>query len=482
MAQPRRKANMNQPIIIQGGMGIGVSGWRLARAVASRGHLGVVSGTAIAHVIAGRLRRGDSDVAEAFEAFPDAAVADNARRLCLRRDMSNPEEWRALPMATIDGPLALVELTMVASFAEIWLAKRGHHGIVGINLLEKIALPTAPTLYGAMLAGVDYVLVGAGIPRAIPGILDRLAEHLPVDVKIPLENSADDDVWSHFNPRTIISMKLAPLTRPAFLAIVASDVLAQSLVRNASGRIDGFIVESPVAGGHNAPPRGGIRVDARGEPVYGPRDVPDMARLRALGVPFWLAGGRASRQALLEAQAAGAVGVQIGTAFAFCHESGIDDSLKRQVLRSVIDGTVDLFTDPRASPTGFPFKIARVPGTVGVDDVYAARMRICDMGYLREAYRRPDGTVGFRCAGEPVTAYVAKGGNIADAAGRKCLCNGLLATVGFAQKRATGAEPAMVTAGDAVRDLRRFIGADGSYDAATVIDDVLTGCLKSEAC
>jgi nitronate monooxygenase len=476
MARPRREANMNKPIIIQGGMGIGVSGWRLARAVSVRGQLGVVSGTAIAHVIAGRLRRGDNDVAEAFDAFPDAAVADNARHLCLRRDVSNPEEWRALPMATIDGPLALVELTMVAAFAEIWLAKRGHHGIVGINLLEKIALPTAPTLYGAMLAGVDYVLVGAGIPRAIPGILDRLAEHLPVDVKIPLETDADDEVWAHFNPRSVIATKLGPLARPSFLAIVASDVLAQSLVRNASGRIDGFIVESPVAGGHNAPPRGGIRVDARGEPVYGPRDVPDLARLRALGVPFWLAGGRASRQALLEAQAAGAVGVQIGTAFAFCRESGIEDALKAQVLRWVIDGGVDVFTDPRASPTGFPFKLARLPGTIGVDDVYAARMRICDMGYLRESYRRPDGTIGFRCAGEPVAAYVAKGGDIGDTAGRKCLCNGLLATVGFAQMRANGAEPAMVTTGDAISDLRRFIGVDGGYDAAAVIDDVLAAC------
>ena len=35
------------PGIIQGGMGIGVSGWRLARAVSSHGQLGVVSGTAV---------------------------------------------------------------------------------------------------------------------------------------------------------------------------------------------------------------------------------------------------------------------------------------------------------------------------------------------------------------------------------------------------------------------------------------------------
>lgn len=466
---------MRLPIIIQGGMGIGVSGWRLARAVSSQGHLGVVSGTAIAHVIAARLREGDQDVGEAFDAYPDASVAARARELCLRRDVLRPEGWRSLPLGTIDGPSSLVELTAVAAFAEVWLAKRGHDGIVGMNLLEKITLPTAPSLYGAMLAGVDCILVGAGIPRAVPGLLDRLAGHQPVDVRVPLGATGDDEAWAHFAPASVNASAEAPLRRPAFFAIVASDVLAQSLVRNASGRIDGFIVEGPTAGGHNAPPRGGLRLDARGEPVYGPRDVPDLARLRSLGVPFWLAGERASAQALKQARDAGATGVQIGTAFAFSRESGIDAGLKRQVLRSVADGSIDIFTDPRASPTGFPFKIARLAGTVGVDDVYAARSRVCDMGYLRDAYRKPDGSIGFRCPGEPETAYVAKGGAPADTVGRKCLCNGLLATVGLPQMRAGGPEPAMVTTGEAVRDLRRFMGDADGYDAAAVLDDVLSG-------
>jgi NAD(P)H-dependent flavin oxidoreductase YrpB (nitropropane dioxygenase family) len=40
------------PVIIQGGMGVAVSSWRLARAVARTGQLGVVSGTALEIVIA----------------------------------------------------------------------------------------------------------------------------------------------------------------------------------------------------------------------------------------------------------------------------------------------------------------------------------------------------------------------------------------------------------------------------------------------
>ena len=39
----------NSPLIIQGGMGAGVSNWRLARAVSEQGQLGVVSGIALAH-------------------------------------------------------------------------------------------------------------------------------------------------------------------------------------------------------------------------------------------------------------------------------------------------------------------------------------------------------------------------------------------------------------------------------------------------
>jgi NAD(P)H-dependent flavin oxidoreductase YrpB (nitropropane dioxygenase family) len=60
------------------------------------------------------------------------------------------------------------ELAVAGGFVEVFLAKEGHQGSVGINFLEKIQVPTPATLYGALLAGVDYVLVGAGIPRDIP--------------------------------------------------------------------------------------------------------------------------------------------------------------------------------------------------------------------------------------------------------------------------------------------------------------------------
>jgi NAD(P)H-dependent flavin oxidoreductase YrpB (nitropropane dioxygenase family) len=70
------------PMIIQGGMGIGVSGWRLARAVSLRGQLGVVSATAIDSVFVRRLQDGDpgGDLRRAMDHFPLPGIAAAALR------------------------------------------------------------------------------------------------------------------------------------------------------------------------------------------------------------------------------------------------------------------------------------------------------------------------------------------------------------------------------------------------------------------
>ena len=239
-----------------------------------------------------------------------------------------------------------------------------------------------------MLAGVDYVLMGAGIPFRVPGVLDRLAGHEAASYPLTLAGHADDaTAVVSFNPRAHLPEPLPPLERPDFLAIVSSHVLAAALLKRANGSIDGFVVEGPTAGGHNAPPRGKMQLNALGEPVYGDRDAPDLEKIRALGLPFWLAGGYASPDRLAEARAAGAAGVQVGTAFAFCEESGLRPDYKEDLLTQVRAGTIRVTTDPLASPTSFPFKVAPLGGTVSDAAVYEKRARVCDLGYLREAYR-----------------------------------------------------------------------------------------------
>src|SRR5690606_11356124 len=248
------------------------------------------------------------------------------------------------------------------------------------------------------------------------------------------------------------------LTRPQFLAIISSAPLATMLVRRSSGKVDGFIVEGHVAGGHNAPPRGPMQLTSAGEPIYTERDVPELEAIAALGLPFWLAGGSASPEGLAAAQKAGAAGVQIGTAFAYCEESGLDAALKAEVLEMSRAGSARIFTDPVASPTGFPFKVVQAPGTLSDPAVADARTRRCDLGYLRHAYRKADGSVGWRCPAEPVEDYVAKGGDPADTVGRMCVCNALMATIGLGQVQASGEpEPALVTSGDDVATVARFL-------------------------
>lgn len=467
------------PPIIQGGMGVAVSSWPLASAVARRGQIGVISGTALDTVFARKLQLGDptGDLREALSHFPIQAMADRIlERYFIEGGKAPCKPFKSKPMPSVKPSTALTELIVVANFVETFLAKRGHDGLIGINLLEKVQLPTLPSLFGAMLAGVDFVLMGAGIPRAIPGALDSLSELQVTELNLTVAGAnAEDRFVSRFDPMPYTSSGIARLKRPQFIAIVSSSALALTLARKSTGRVDGFVVEGPTAGGHNAPPRGPKQFDASGQPIYGERDVADLQQFRELGLPFWLAGSYGSAQKLQEAQNEGAQGIQVGTAFAFCDESGINSEIKRNVVSQSVEHRAALLTDPLASPTGFPFKVVRLEDTVSESGVYLERERICDLGYLREMYKKADGAIGYRCSGEPVEDYLAKGGSLEETDGRKCMCNGLLTTVGLGQIRNGKCEPAIVTAGDDVRHISQFLKPGcNSYSASDVVDRLLS--------
>ncbi|MFT5463865.1 MAG: nitronate monooxygenase, partial [Planctomycetota bacterium] len=189
---------------------------------------------------------------------------------------------------------------------------------------------------------------------------------------------------------------------------------------------------------------------------------------------FWLAGSYGSAERLREALELGAAGVQVGTAFAYCEESGLADDIKKRVLAMSRAGTISVFTDPNASPTGFPFKVLELEGTQSDWELADARSRTCDLGYLRQAFERPDGSLGWRCAGEPVKAYLKKGGTEEDTTGKKCVCNGLLANVGLGQVRHGEHELPLITSGNDVATISRFPakGAN-SYSARDVIDQLV---------
>jgi nitronate monooxygenase len=471
---------MQFPRIIQGGMGVGVSNWRLANAVSKLGQLGVVSGTALDSLFVRRIADGDpgGHMRRGLDAFP---FPEMAKRIWDEYYVPGGKPAGAAyplpPMHQRRDVRKVVELCIVSNFVEVFLAREGHKNPVGINFLEKVQMPHLSSIYGAMLAGVGYVLMGAGIPLHIPGVLDAFAAHHSSEYKLSVTGAAQaQDTAMLFDPAEYAEGPLPLLHRPRFLAIVSSNTLATTMLRRATGRVDGLVIESPTAGGHNAPPRGKLVLNASGEPVYGERDLVNLADLRTLGVPFWLAGGYGNAESVRYAIEQGAAGVQVGTAFAFSEESGLRPDLKQSLLAQAVTGSGQVFTDPLASPTGFPFKVAQVQGSYSDSEVAEARTRVCDIGLLRESYITPDGKIGYRCSAEPVANYLSKGGKVEETVGRKCLCNALFANIGHQQVRKDGSiEPPLVTVGDDLNTVAQFLApGQSSYSAADVVESLLS--------
>jgi len=395
--------------------------------------------------------------------------------------------YYSVPNYTIRPQRFLDQLTALANYAEVFLAKEYHPGVVGINLLEKVQMPNLASLYGAMLAGVDYVLMGAGIPTQIAGILDKLSKHEPVSYRLEVIGAgANDDVRIHFDPEKVfpgIAKLMGQLKRPQFLPIISSVILAQALVKRSEGAVDGFVIEGPTAGGHNAPPRGTVRYNDKGEPIYGEKDVVDLDKMKQFGRPFWLAGGFGNPDQVQKAFEAGAAGVQVGTAFALCDESGMEAGLKERLRQQIYDEEARIYTSATVSPTGFPFKVAQMSDTLSDTEAYEARQRICDLGFLRSLFKKEDGSLGYRCAAEPVEDYVKKGGQVEDTVGRSCLCNNLAATAGYPQYRAKWGytEKPLVTAGDDLVKVGQFFKPGTlSYSAEDVVNYLLGPILKAQ--
>ena len=465
------------PTIIQGGMGIAVSSWQLARAVAQAGQLGVVSGTALDVVVARRLQDGDpgGHVRRALAHFPVPALADEVLRQYYRPEGRPPgRPYAPVPKLRVPANRKAVVLGVVANFVEVWLAKEGHDGLVGINFLEKIKLATPTAAYGALLAGVDYVIMGAGIPAEIPNLLNRLARHEPVSLNLAVDG-ATRAYTTDLDPVELTGGGLAPLRRPMFLAIISAEVLATRLARDEVTRPDGFVIEGHRAGGHNAPPRGRLVLDEGGEPVFGPRDEANIEKIAAVGLPFWLAGGYSTPEMVQRALALGAAGVQVGSLFALADESGLEPHLRSEILTRLADGTLEVRTDPLASPTGFPFKVTSLPGTLSTPEIHEARPRLCDIGHLSVPFEDRPGSLGYRCASEPVHMYTRKGGDLADTIGRKCLCNALLADVGLGQVRRDGyAELPLVTLGQDLDGVSAMSATHpGGWSATTAVRHLL---------
>ncbi len=455
-------------------MGIAVSNWRLARRVAQLGEIGVVSATCIDTVVVRELQEGDPvGRLRALQAYPDQEIVRYLTdRFYVEGGIGEHTSYRSLPIHRFKPTRRSQRILSAAAFSEVFLAKEGHDGFVGINLLCELKRYSLPCIYGAMLAGVDAIFMGAGIPKEEAEQIPKLAAGQPARLRLDVDTSQAAEPRSAyfyaFDPADILEHPPV-LPCPKFFPIVASDLLARILAKKLpEGLISGWIIEGPVAGGHNAPPRNKAR-DADGHPIYDERDQADLDRVAALGYPFYLAGGYGSPEKRREALERGAAGIQVGSLFSLADESGYPAAFKRDLIRDIHRGVVRVRTDGMISPTGFPFKVLEAPHTLGLREYHAKRVRRCDLGYLQRPFLDEKGRLQGRCPSEPVDVYVRKGGRRADTSGRGCLCNGLLANIGLGQRRRGGRELPLFTGGDALMQLPLGSVENPSYDAEDVI-------------
>src|SRR4051794_13153944 len=119
--------------------------------------------TALDIVLARRLQDGDpgGHARRALAAFPRRDIADSVlARYFLPEGRPAGAGYAPVPKLSLTGGHRARELNVVGNFVEVFLAKEGHNGSVGVNYLEKVQLATPFAVLGAMLAGVDHVLIG----------------------------------------------------------------------------------------------------------------------------------------------------------------------------------------------------------------------------------------------------------------------------------------------------------------------------------
>ena len=426
--------NQSLPQIIQPGMGIFVSGYKLANITSRNGCIGTVSSPGADQIVVRILQNGDidGDIRRAAKYFPFQNMSQRILdKYFVEGGIKPRAPYKGVGSISLDPYDDLIELMIFSNFAIVYLAKEGHNGLVSINFLEKIQMTLIYGMVGAMLADVDFVTMGAGIPYQVPKLLDDIAKGEIATYRVNVEGG--DLYVMEFDMEKFFGQKLK-LKRPGFLPIITSHVLAESLLskaKNSGSTLEGFVVENPTAGGHSANPRGKLNLSSFGEPIYGPRDECDFEKMKTLGIPFWIAGSQASPTALKNALALGATGIQAGSIFALCEESGMIKDKKAEIRKKGFNESLIVKNDSKASPTGFPFKVAELEGTLSEDENYNFRERICSLRFLVVPYYKKDGRIGYRCPAEPVNHFEKKGGKEEDTVGVKCLCNGLFAAVGL---------------------------------------------------
>ena len=304
--------------VVQGGMGVGISAHRLAGSVAALGAVGTISSV--------DLRRQHPDL---MARTTGLGMGANAKQAI---DAANLE---AIPRE-------------IAAARQI----SGGRGLLAINVMRAVSAYAA-TVKCALQAGIDAVVVGAGLPLDLPD----LAQDHPRVALIPILSDARG-----------VALIVKKWERKKRLP-------------------DAIVIEHPrLAGGH----LGAARVADLNDPRFDWDNVLPQSRafLRSAGiendVPLIAAGGIGSCEDILRLQSLGAAGAQLGTAFAVTTESDAHAAFKRVLALAKQEDLVE-FT----SVAGLP---ARAVGTPWLRAYLGAEARLQAV-----AHRKAHCTKAFDC-------------------------------------------------------------------------------------
>jgi nitronate monooxygenase len=306
-------------------MGVGVSLHPLAGAVAREGGLGVVSSAAIDRMVSKRLGR---------------------------------------------------KLSTYEAVREEIAASRSQGGLAGINVMVALQRDYADSVRGAIDAGADAIISGAGLPTTLPAIQP------PGDTAlIPIVSSA--------RALEIICKRWEKL----------------------GYRPDAVVLEGPLAGGHL-----GFKFEEVGLPSNALEAllpaVKDMAR-RYGDFPVIAAGGIFTHEDIVSILRQGADGVQMGTRFLATEESSADAAYKQAVVDATQEDIL-VARDP-GSPCGLPFRVLKQSPMFRAA-LEGKRKPACDKGYVL----LKDGDGKFkRCLAREEGSH------------HFCICNGLLSAAGY---------------------------------------------------
>lgn len=337
--------------IVQGGMGIGVSLHPLACAVAIAGGLGLLSSVCLDRIVSERVGH-EVDTREA-----------------VRREVAS--------------------------------AKAGG-GLAGINIMVALQRDYESAVRGAIDAGADAIVSGAGLPLSLPAIKP------PGDTAlIPIVSSAR-----------------------------ALDLICRRWERQRY-RPDAVVLEGPLAGGHL-----GFRADQVDlEENTLERLLPPVKEVaQAHGdFPVIVAGGIYTHEDIRRFLALGADGVQMGTRFLATDESSASDAYKQAVLRARPEDIL-VANDP-GSPCGLPFRVLR-ESPMYQSALARRRPPKCDKGYVlgKDAQGR-----FTRCPAKEDNEHSF------------CICNGLRSAAGYD----TAKEEPLYTAGTTASRVDRILSVGG---------------------